>query len=97
MARTTTGDTAVTPWQWSLAAAPERVVLRPSPSWRVQDRLPTSAEVKAQVDARPSARRPTFYAGDVSAWDSGLLAFLLKVLEAAMARGFTMDPGGPPK
>ena len=97
MAAANTLSTEVTPWQWSLDTSPEGMVLRLSGSWRMQDGLPSPAEAEAQWGARPSARRLAFDAREVTAWDTGFLVFVLKVLEAATARGLTVDRSGLPE
>ena len=70
MAAATSSSTEVTPWQWSLDTVPEGVVLRLSGSWRMQEGLPSPAEVEAQWGARPAARRLAFDAREVTAWDT---------------------------
>ena len=97
MAAVTTPGTEVTPWQWSLDTTPEGAVLRLSGSWRMQDGLPLPALVEEQWGAPQSAGRLAFDAHEVTAWDTGLLVFVLKVLEAATARGITVDRSGLPE
>jgi len=97
MAAVTTPGTEVTPWQWSLDTTPEGAVLRLSGSWRMQDGLPLPALVEEQWGARQSAGRLAFDAREVTAWDTGLLVFVLKMLEAATARGITVDRSGLPE
>ena len=97
MAAVTTPGTEVTPWQWSLDTTPEGAVLRLSGSWRMQDGLPLPALVEEQWGARQSAGRLAFDARELTAWDTGLLVFVLKMLEAATARGITVDRSGLPE
>ena len=97
MAAAHTEGTEVTSWQWSFDTTPEGHVLRLSGSWRMQDGLPSPAEVDAQLGAQPSARRLAFDAREVTAWDTGFLVCILKVLEAATARGMTVDRSGLPE
>ena len=97
MAAAHTEGTEVTSWQWSLDRTPEGLVLRLSGSWRMQDGLPSPAEVEAQLGTQPSARRLAFDAREVTAWDTGFLVFILKVLEAATTRGMTVDRSGLPE
>src|SRR3977135_1875100 len=87
----------VTSRQWSLDTTPEGLVLRLSDSWRMQDGLPSPAEVEAQLGAQPSARRLAFDTREVTGWDTGLLVFVHKVLGAATARGLTVDVSGLPE
>ncbi|HEV2055930.1 MAG TPA: ABC transporter permease [Methylomirabilota bacterium] len=86
------------PWSWSLdPAADGSLVLRLSGSWRMQDHLPSAAEVETKIGARSSARRLAFDTREVSAWDTGLLVFVLKVIEAGTPRGITADRTGLPE
>lgn len=84
------------PWRWSLDSSPDGIVLRLSGSWRMQDHLPSPAEVEAQLASTPAARRLTFDALLVDAWDTGFLVFVLKVLDDAKALHLTVDRSGLP-
>ena len=88
--------TASVPWHWSIDPSADGIVLRLSGSWRMQDHLPSPAAVETQLASAPSARRLGFDAREVSAWDTGLLVFVLKVLDAGIARGLTVDRSGLP-
>ena len=71
------------PWSWSLdPAADGNLVLRLSGSWRMQDHLPPAVEVETKFGALSSARRLAFDTREVTTWDTGLLVFVLKVIEA---------------
>jgi phospholipid/cholesterol/gamma-HCH transport system permease protein len=89
--------TASIPWHWSIDPSADGIVLRLSGSWRMQDHLPSPAEVETQLASAPSARQLSFDAREVSAWDTGLLVFILKVLDAGTARGLTVDRAGLPE
>jgi len=84
------------PWRWSLDASTEGLVLRLAGSWRMQDRLPSPADVEAQLVAAPAARRLFFDAHEVHAWDTGFLVFTLKVLDDAKALDLKVDRSGLP-
>ncbi len=85
------------PWSWSLdPAADGSLVLRLSGSWRLQDHLPSAVEVETKIGAKSSARRLAFDTREVTAWDTGLLVFVLKVIEAGTSRGITADRAGLP-
>lgn len=49
-------------------------------SWRMQDGLPTTVELQSHPEAGEAVRRMVLDAQDVTAWDTGLLTFLLKVI-----------------
>lgn len=85
------------PWSWSLApAADGSLLLRLAGSWRMQDHLPSPAEVETKIGAGSSPRRLAFDTRELDAWDTGLLVFLLKVMEAGTPRGITADRAGLP-
>jgi phospholipid/cholesterol/gamma-HCH transport system permease protein len=84
------------PWRWSLASAADGIVLRLAGSWRLQDHLPSPVAVKAELAAAASARRLGFDTREVTAWDSGLLVFVLDLLVAATALGLAVDRSGLP-
>jgi len=63
----------------------------------MQDHLPLPAAVEAELAGATSARRLSFDAGGVDAWDTGLLIFVLSVQDAAKSLGFTVDRSGLPE
>jgi hypothetical protein len=65
--------------------------------WRKEDRLPDPADVWRQVQAGPPVHRLTFDTSRVTAWDSGLVTFAMKVLEESKARGIETDRAGLPE
>jgi len=96
MAAVTTSSSETTPWRWSLESVPEGLVLHLSGSWRMQDGPPPPALVEAEWGDRPPPSRLGFDAREVTAWDSGFLVFVLKLVEAGTARGITVDRSGLP-
>jgi phospholipid/cholesterol/gamma-HCH transport system permease protein len=68
-----------------------------SGSWRVHDGLPATDLVEPRLMAGPPVRRIAFDTRAVGAWDSGLLVFLLRVVEAARRHGVTVDGAGLPE
>ena len=67
-----------------------------SGSWRLRDRLPDAADIQREIEAGPPVRRLTFDTADVTAWDSGLLAFLWEVIGPSRRKGIEPDPAGLP-
>ncbi|HEY4912145.1 MAG TPA: ABC transporter permease, partial [Methylomirabilota bacterium] len=84
------------PWHWSLDRSADGIVLRLTGFWRMQDHLPSPADVEAELTSTSSVRRLSFDAREVTAWDSGFLVFVLNVLEAASSLGLTVDRSGLP-
>ena len=85
-------------WHWSLDPAAEGVTLRLAGSWRLQDRLPSPADVEAKLAAgTASTRHLGFDARGVTGWDTGLLIFVTGVLGSAKSLGFAVDRSGLPE
>ena len=63
----------------------------------MQDGPPPPALVVAEWGDRTATRRLAFDAREVTAWDSGFLVFVLKLVEAGTARGITVDRSGLPE
>ena len=86
--------------QWSLRVArpaTDTVLVVLSGSWRLAERLPSPAEVWRQMDATPGARRMVFETQGVTAWDSGLLTFLGKIVAENDRRRIDTDRSGLPE
>jgi phospholipid/cholesterol/gamma-HCH transport system permease protein len=84
------------PWRWSVEPVPDGIVLRLAGSWRLQDHLPSPMAVETELASAASARRLGFDTREVTAWDSGLLVFVLNMLDAAASRGLAVDRSGLP-
>ncbi len=84
------------PWHWSLDASAGVIVLRLSGSWRMPDHLPSPADVETELAGASSARHLTFDTGEVTAWDTSFLVFVLNVRDAATSLGLTVDRSGLP-
>ncbi len=85
---------------WRLdASRPEEgtLVLRLSGSWRLGDELPSVAHVRDQIAAGPSTRRLAFDTAGVTAWDTGLLTFVVRLLEENANAGIEADRAGLPE
>lgn len=67
-----------------------------SGSWRMHRGLPSAEAVRRQLAAHPSLERVSFDTADLSDWDSGLLVFLMSVLEGCRLRGVDPDRSGLP-
>ncbi|MEE8228612.1 MAG: ABC transporter permease [candidate division NC10 bacterium] len=67
-----------------------------SGSWRMQDRLSSATEVQQQIASGPRVQRVAFDTQGVTAWDSGLVTFLMKVLFQNMQNQIETDQAGLP-
>jgi phospholipid/cholesterol/gamma-HCH transport system permease protein len=66
-------------------------------SWRLQSGVPSTDALQQQVEAGGTIRRLGFDTQGITAWDSGLLIFLLKVYAYTTERGIATDPSGLPE
>ena len=65
-------------------------------SWRLEDRLPGLADIEGAIAGRPGTRRIAFDTGGVTSWDTGLVAFVLKVVQFCETRQVAVDREGLP-
>src|SRR5579862_3712288 len=71
------------------------LLLRLSGSWQLRHELPSPTLVQREIEtAHP--RCVAFDAAALTAWDSGLLTFLIKVSELCQQHDITTDPDGLP-
>jgi len=71
------------------------LVLRLAGSWRLEGAMPGPSEVERELESRP-APRVALDAVSVGNWDTGLVVFLSRVLEACRSRGVPVDRAGLP-
>jgi phospholipid/cholesterol/gamma-HCH transport system permease protein len=64
--------------------------------WRFKSSLPSVEEIEKQIDT-PPVRRIAFRTGDLNAWDSSLLTFLLKLRWLCERRNIQMGREGLPE
>ncbi len=74
----------------------DTLLVRLSGSWKMQDRLPSATEVQQQIASGPRVQRVAFDTQGVTAWDSGLVTFLMKVLFQNMQNQLETDQAGLP-
>ncbi len=67
------------------------LLVRFTGSWRIRDRLPSAGEVVAQLESRNQVRSIGFDAVGLTAWDSGLLTFLIAIIDDCKQRRIDMD------
>jgi len=76
--------------------ADDTLLVRLSGPWTTDARRPSSDAVDDRLRGGGQARRVTFESADLTAWDSGLLTFLLKLIATAEGRGVEIDRRGLP-
>ncbi len=65
-------------------------------SWTLHDELPHAEQVEREVESS-GARRVAFESERITDWDSGLLTFLVKVVDRCTARQLEADRSGLPE
>jgi phospholipid/cholesterol/gamma-HCH transport system permease protein len=84
-------------WQLTVDHPTSDVILvHLSGAWRLRDRLPGLADIEGALASSPGARRVALDAGGVTAWDTGLVAFVLKVLQYCGSKQVAVDRDGLP-
>ena len=67
-----------------------------SGKWQLTDTLPSVDIVWKEIEASPEIARVNFDSGDLIGWDSGLLTFLLTVIDYCSKRGIEVNREGLP-
>jgi phospholipid/cholesterol/gamma-HCH transport system permease protein len=76
---------------------PDGAVLEFAGSWSSQRRLPEAAGTLAELRSGGGIRQLAFDAGKITAWDSGFVTYVLKVLGEAGHWGIAVDRAGLPE
>jgi phospholipid/cholesterol/gamma-HCH transport system permease protein len=75
----------------------DTLVIRLAGNWKLERRLPSVVEVQRQIDAVPKVQRLAFDTRQLTAWDSGLLTFLIKVGNHCIHSNVAMMKEGLPQ
>ena len=67
-----------------------------SGEWTMESPLPDATELTDRLSAGPSVHRLGFDSRGITAWDSGLLIFLVQVADTCRNQNIEIDPGGLP-
>jgi phospholipid/cholesterol/gamma-HCH transport system permease protein len=98
MTRASGMTTVELPWALHVERSGSEIVnVELAGAWRKEHRLPDPGEVWQQIEAGTPVRRLTFDTSHVTAWDSGLVTFAVKLLEEASIRGIQTDRAGLPE
>ena len=77
--------------------AVEALEIRVGGPWTLQHVLPESGEVEQQLTAAPQVGRVAFETSELTQWDSGLLTFLIQVMETCEQQQISVDRTGLPQ
>lgn len=75
----------------------DTLLLRLSGSWKIGADFPSATEVEHQVASEPGVRRIVFETRNLADWDSGLLTFLIKVIDLCSQNKIDPDEKGLPE
>ena len=75
----------------------ETVLVELSGSWRLQDDFPSVANLEQVLDDTPGIQRMTFATTGLTAWDSGLMTFLLELMACGARHQVVVDQEGLPE
>jgi phospholipid/cholesterol/gamma-HCH transport system permease protein len=93
MAKVARIPVAARPGALAIEERDSALILRLAGRWTLEGGLPPIAEVEARLAA---ARKLSFDTSRLEFWDSGLLAFVAKVIDLATARRIDVDRSGLP-
>ena len=79
-----------------IRAADSTLLIRLAGHWRLRRDVPSADIVRSELEAKAPPRRIGFDAKVLTAWDSGLVSFLVDVSALCHQRGITADHGGLP-
>jgi phospholipid/cholesterol/gamma-HCH transport system permease protein len=72
------------------------LVIRLVGAWSLRAGIPSATDVGSQVSLAGNWKRVAFDAGELTSWDSSVVAFLVKISELCRQRGIPMDREGLP-
>ena len=83
-------------WRLTTEQSGGPVTLRLAGPWTLQGALPSARDVEGQLPAAGTTAKLLFETGELGAWDTSLLTFLIALEKSAKARGMTIDRAGLP-
>ena len=75
----------------------ESFVIHLGGDWKLENKLPDTGEVQKQLESGPKAARVSFETQSLAGWDSGLLIFLIKIIDHCARKNINVDKGGLPQ
>jgi len=75
----------------------DTLLIRLLGSWKIGDVLPSASEVQKQLEFEPQIKHLAFDTQELTGWDSGLLTFLIKVIDQCSRSSIVIDRGGLPQ
>jgi phospholipid/cholesterol/gamma-HCH transport system permease protein len=75
----------------------DTLLVRLSGTWQIGEDLPQAEALLRQIGSEPGVQRVAFDTQDLKGWDSGLLTFVLKVMDQLKARDIVSEKEGLPE
>jgi phospholipid/cholesterol/gamma-HCH transport system permease protein len=75
----------------------DTLLVRLAGSWKISNKLPSAKEVQQQLKSGLKTRRVIFDTQGVTGWDTGLLTFLIKVIDLCSRSKIDIDREGLPE
>ncbi|HTG00964.1 MAG TPA: hypothetical protein VK654_10320, partial [Nitrospirota bacterium] len=75
----------------------EVLLINLSGEWHLENDLPSANDVERQLEREPQVRRITFDTKELHGWDSGLLTYLIDVINRSLRRSIGVDRKGLPE
>jgi hypothetical protein len=72
-------------------------IVRLGGTWRLEDGLPTPAELDREIEKAAGTSRVRFEADRLESWDSSLVTFVVGLSEGCLGRGASIGSGGLPE
>jgi phospholipid/cholesterol/gamma-HCH transport system permease protein len=74
----------------------DTLLVRLSGSWKIQEDIPSANVVLNQIKSLPQVRHITFDTKGLTGWDSGLLTFLIKIIDQSVQSNIKIGRKGLP-
>jgi phospholipid/cholesterol/gamma-HCH transport system permease protein len=85
------------PWELGLdRSVPETLRIRLAGTWRLRDRLPALDAVDRALTDAPTPRLVVLDGAAVAGWDTGLVAFVIRILDRCARAAVPVDRSGLP-
>ncbi|MEJ2729296.1 MAG: ABC transporter permease [Deltaproteobacteria bacterium] len=77
--------------------AGDTLLVRLQGDWTIGHKLPSGAEVQSRIESDPAIRKIAFDAAALSGWDSGLLSFLIQIINQCTENNISVAQEGLPE
>jgi phospholipid/cholesterol/gamma-HCH transport system permease protein len=78
-------------------SAEDNLLVRLAGDWKIGREIPSPVEVEKELESEPKVERLSFDTRELKGWDSGLLTFLIKVIDQCSRREIRAEKEGLPQ